>query len=91
MRPRTGHREFVAKKRWSDLDPRLRRLIVGVGAAEGVLKIAALVDLKRRPSAQVRGPKIGWAAAIALVNSVGAVPVVYFRYGRQKPVERADL
>jgi hypothetical protein len=25
-----------------------------------------------------------WAAAIVLVNSVGAVPIAYFVYGRQR-------
>lgn len=70
--------------KWNDLDPRVRRAIVIGGAAESALKIAALVDLKRRPSADVHGPKIGWAAAIALINSVGAVPILYFRYGRRR-------
>jgi hypothetical protein len=79
-----AHCEFVASKRWNDLDPRARKLIVIGGAAEGALKIAALIDLKRRPSADVHGPKVGWAAAITLVNSIGAVPLLYFRYGRRR-------
>lgn len=73
----------MPNRRWNDLDPRVRRLIVAAGAAEGALKIAALFDLKRRPSAEVHGPKVGWAAAITLVNSLGAVPILYFRYGRR--------
>jgi len=73
-----------AGKRWSDLDPRVRRLIVAGGAFEGVLKIVALVDLVRRPAAEVRGSKAGWAAAIVLINSLGAVPILYFRYGRRR-------
>ena len=73
-----------AKKRWNDLDPGIRRLIVVSGALEGVLKIAALIDLVRRPSADVRGSKARWAAAIILINSVGAVPILYFRYGRRR-------
>lgn len=52
---------------------------------EGVLKIAALVDLKRRPAEEVRGSKRAWATAVVLVNSVGAVPLAYFLLGRQKP------
>ena len=70
--------------RWNDLDPRIRRAIIVGGAAESALKIAALIDLKRRPAAAVNGPKLGWGAAIALINSVGAVPILYFRYGRRK-------
>jgi hypothetical protein len=59
-------------------------LIVVTGAFEGVLKVAALIDLARRPSADVRGPKSRWAAAITLINSAGAVPLLYFRYGRRR-------
>ena len=70
--------------RWSDLSPRSRRLILIGGAFEGLLKIAALVDLARRPRAEVRGSKARWAAAIVLTNSLGVVPVAYFVYGRHK-------
>ena len=70
--------------RWNDLSPRSRRLILIGGAFEGLLKIAALVDLARRPSAEVRGSKPRWAAAIVLTNSLGVVPVAYFVYGRHK-------
>ena len=72
-------------KRWSDLSQRSRRVLVGAGVAEGILKIAALVDLKRRPAEQIRGSKWAWATAIVLVNSMGAVPVAYFLLGRQAP------
>jgi hypothetical protein len=74
----------VANKQWSNLSPRIRRLILIGGAFEGVLKVAALVDLVHRPRAEVRGSKPLWAAAIVLVNSVGAVPIAYFAYGRQR-------
>jgi hypothetical protein len=74
----------VVTKRWSDLSPRSRRVILIGGAFEGVLKAAALADLVRRPREEVRGSKSLWAAAIVLVNSVGAVPIAYFVYGRQR-------
>jgi hypothetical protein len=74
-----------AKRKWNDLDPRVRRVIVVVGAVEGALKIAALVDLARRPSNQVRGSKARWVTAVTLLNSLGAVPVAYFVWGRHKP------
>jgi hypothetical protein len=74
----------LAKRRWSELSERSRRLIVVAGVFEGILKIAALVDLKRRPAEEVRGSKWAWATAVVLVNSVGAVPVAYFLLGRRK-------
>jgi hypothetical protein len=74
----------VRKERWNDLEPRTRRLLVFAAAIEGVLKIAALSDLVRRPSSEVRGSKAGWAAAVALVNALGAVPIAYFVWGRRR-------
>ena len=74
----------VAPTRWSELSPRTRRLIVVTGAFEGVLKLAALIDLARRPAAGVRGPKRRWAVAIVLINSLGLVPLAYFVAGRKR-------
>ncbi len=73
----------MAKRRWSDLSPRSRRLIIVGAVFEGLLKIAALVDLVRRPAEQIRGRKWVWAVAVVLVNSVGAVPLAYFLRGRR--------
>ncbi|HET8603507.1 MAG TPA: hypothetical protein VFM09_06225 [Marmoricola sp.] len=73
----------MAKRRWSDLSERTRRLIVLTGAVEGALKAAALVDLRRRPAEEVRGSKKVWAVAIVLVNSAGALPIGYFALGRR--------
>jgi hypothetical protein len=75
--------EQVTRTRWKDLSPGTRKVILGAAAAEGALKIAALFDLTRRPSSQIRGSKLGWAAAIIFVNSLGAVPISYFVRGRQ--------
>jgi hypothetical protein len=72
----------VTRPRWSDLDPRVRRLVLVGAGAEGLLKVAALIDLARRPADQVRGSKPLWAVAIVLVNSAGAVPVLYYTRGR---------
>jgi hypothetical protein len=74
----------VTRRKWHDLSPRARRLIVLAGAIEGVLKIAALIDLARRPASEIRGSKARWAAAVTLVNSLGAVPIAYFAWGRRK-------
>lgn len=73
----------VRKRRWDELSLRTRRLIVGAATVEGVLKIAALIDLARRPADEIRGSKAKWAAAIVAVNSAGALPVYYFARGRR--------
>ena len=73
----------MARKRWSDLDPRTREAVKFVGAVEAGLKIAALIDLAQRPAEDVRGSKRRWAIAIAFVNSAGAVPIAYFLRGRR--------
>lgn len=72
----------MARKKWNELSPRTRRLVVAGAVVEGALKVAALVDLARRPADQVRGSKPAWAVAIVLVNSLGAVPIAYFARGR---------
>ena len=71
------------KRRWSDLSERHRRLIVVGGVIEGVLKIAALLDLRRRPAGDIRGRTWVWATVVTLANSVGVVPLAYFLYGRR--------
>lgn len=75
---------MAEKKRWSDLDAGTRRFIVIGGVVEGLLKIAALTDLARRPASGVRGRKWVWAVVLVLVNSVGGAPLVYFLVGRRK-------
>jgi hypothetical protein len=80
-----AHSREVADTKWEDIPAGVRRFVIAGGAVEGALKIAALVDLARRPAAQVRGPKRLWAVAITLVNSLGAVPIAYLTYGRRKP------
>jgi hypothetical protein len=82
MRP--AQSVVVAKKKWNELSSRTRRLIIAGSVFEGLLKVAALIDLARRPAAEVRGSKLRWALAVTLVNSVGAVPGAYFAYGRRR-------
>jgi hypothetical protein len=76
---------MVAKRRWSDLSERNRRLLTITAVAEGILKLVALIDLKRRPASQVRGPKWLWATALAVVGSAGVLPLSYFVFGRRPP------
>jgi hypothetical protein len=76
---------MVAGRQWSDLSERNRRLLVITAVAEGILKLAALIDLKRRPASQVRGLKWLWATVLAIVSSAGVVPISYFVFGRRRP------
>lgn len=73
----------MARRKWKDLSVRSRRFIVVTTVLEAILKIAALVDLARRPETEIRGSKRAWATAVVLVNSVGAVPLAYFLLGRR--------
>jgi hypothetical protein len=73
----------VAKKKWSELSDRQRAAIVVAGAAEVVLTTIALVDLARRPTALVRGPKAVWVLTF-LVQPFG--PLTYLALGRRGEV-----
>jgi Phospholipase_D-nuclease N-terminal len=68
------------KKRWEDLTPRQRAMIVAGGAVEVVLTTVALVDLARRPRRLVRGPKRWWLMGFA-VQPIG--PIAYLALGRR--------
>ncbi|EXG82466.1 hypothetical protein [Cryptosporangium arvum] len=75
-RPETwGHH-----RRWRDLTVGERRFVVAGTALDTALKVAMLVDLRRRPGEQVRGPTWAWASA-ALINSAGVIPAAYFAVG----------
>lgn len=71
-------------KRWSDLSPRSRKLLIAAGVAEAGLKVAVLVDLRRRQPSEIRGSRRAWTAAM-LVNSAGLIPLSYFAFGRRRP------
>jgi hypothetical protein len=77
-------------KQWSDLSQRTRRLITITAVAEGILKVAALIDLKRRPASQIRGPKWLWATVVTVVSSAGVVPISYFMLGRRQLRSQPD-
>jgi len=66
-------------KRWSELSTSEQAIIISLGAVELVLTTVALVDLARRPSAQVRGPKVAWALG-CFVQPIG--PIAYLTLGR---------
>ena len=73
-----------ARRRWSDLSKRTRTLLITAAVADGALRVAALIDLQRRPASQIRGRKWMWTAALALVSSAGVAPVSYFVFGQRR-------
>jgi hypothetical protein len=81
---------MAARKQWSDLSDRNRRLLIAAAVVEAILKVAALIDIKRRSASQIRGPKWVWAAVVAVVGSAGVVPVSYFVFGRRQPGSQPD-
>lgn len=81
---------MAAGKSWSELSARTRRLLITGAVAEGILKIAALIDIKRRPASQIRGRKWLWATVVATVSSAGVVPISYFLLGRRQSPSRGD-
>jgi hypothetical protein len=73
----------VVARRWSDLSQQQHFMIIVGVAVEGVLKLAMLLDLRRRPAEQVKGPKWAWATS-ALINTAGVAPLAYFVVGRKR-------
>jgi|RhiMethySRZTD1v2_1073278.scaffolds.fasta_scaffold387611_2 hypothetical protein len=64
---------------WSDLSGGQQAAVAGAAVVELTLTAMALVDLARRPAAQVRGPKPLWVLA-CFVQPVG--PIAYLALGR---------
>jgi hypothetical protein len=81
---------MAARRQWSELSERTRRLLAIAAVAEGILKLAALIDIKRRPASQIRGPKWLWATVVAVVGSAGVLPISYFVLGRRPPRSQPD-
>ena len=53
------------------------------GMADAALRVYALVDVARRPEAEVKGSKAVWVPALALVSSMGLLPCAYLKHGRR--------
>lgn len=71
----------MATRRWADMQLAQRRMLVVSVAVQFALLAAALIDIRRRPREQIRGPKPVWAG-LAFVNFIG--PAAYFVFGRKR-------
>lgn len=67
-------------KKWAELSPVQRAVVVALGSVQLGLSACAWADLAIRRREDVNGSKKKWAAIIA-VNFVG--PLAYFRWGRR--------
>jgi len=68
------------KKQWRDLSIVQRLRIVLVGTVQLLLLVAALVDIRHRAVAEIKGGKRLWTALV-FVNGIG--PIAYFTLGRK--------
>lgn len=71
----------MQNRRWDELTSQEQAGLVVAASVQFALAAAAWADLARRPAARVNGPKLLWAAIIA-VNFVG--PIAYFVLGRRR-------
>jgi hypothetical protein len=53
----------MGRKRWRELSRRQQAIILAAAFVQELLSAATLLDLRRRPSTQVRGSKKLWVAA----------------------------
>jgi phospholipase D-like protein len=78
----------VAKQPWQEAKnqlselPRWQRIgTLVVAPLEIILTVTAAVDLARRPSSRIRGPKALWWLSI-FIQPVG--PIAYLKWGRRR-------
>lgn len=78
---------MAQRKAWKDLSPWQRvSILIGISVQLSLLA-SALVDIWRRPSAQIRGPKPLWVMA-SFINFVG--PIGYFTFGRKAELKSLE-
>lgn len=68
---------------WKELSPAKRCAVASLALLDGTLRVWALADLARRPSEQVKGPKVAWAIALSVVSSAGVLPAAYLALARR--------
>ncbi|MGB8021859.1 MAG: PLD nuclease N-terminal domain-containing protein [Candidatus Nanopelagicales bacterium] len=70
----------MQKRSWNELSSCQQVTVATLSAVELVLTTISLIDLVKRPSAQVRGNKLLWAFGV-FVQPVG--PIAYLTWGRK--------
>jgi hypothetical protein len=73
---------MAQRKTWSDMGKKQQLSVIVGGAVQVALLVAALVDIKHRPAALIRGRKALWVG-LSFINYVG--PLAYFILGRKRP------
>ncbi|GEE04055.1 hypothetical protein nbrc107696_45010 [Gordonia spumicola] len=73
----------MAKKKWNQLTPGQKGVIIGTAAVDAALRVWAGSDLASRRPDEVNGPKWLWGAGLSLVNTAGVLPVLYLVKGRR--------
>ena len=71
-----------ARERWTEMSPARRVASIVIVLIQFGLLGAALLDLRRRPAEQIRGPKRLWMLVV-FINWIG--PISYFLFGRLRP------
>ncbi|NJP04352.1 MAG: PLDc_N domain-containing protein [Chloroflexaceae bacterium] len=71
----------MQRKRWEELSTKQKGFILLLGVVQVTLLLAALADLRKRPSSQIKGSKRLWNLVV-FINFVG--PLAYFLFGRKK-------
>ena len=71
----------MAKKSWSEMTSTQKKLVVAASVVEVAVTTWCLRDLKQRPDALVRGPKMLWGPAMS-VQPLG--PIAYLAWGRKR-------
>lgn len=80
--------ESKNRRRWQDLSPANRALIVTGATVQLGLLTAAQLDIRKRTPEQLNGPRWLWVV-ISFVNFVG--PIAYFVLGRRESVPASTV
>lgn len=68
-------------RKWSELNDTQKTVLLTLTSVQISLLLTALIDIIRRPSAEINGSKRLWTA-LAFVNFIG--PIAYFVWGRKR-------
>jgi hypothetical protein len=69
------------KKSWNELTTAQKGSVLLSIGVQLSLMVAALSDLRKRPAAEINGPKAAWVVG-SFISFIG--PTAYFLFGRKK-------